>query len=62
MTVNKLTSVKNLSLIITLIFCIVSVFTGHATFKEVAGFLTIILPTFWAINVAQKKVLNGKKK
>ena len=53
----KLTSIKNLSLIITLIFCIVSVFTGHATFKEVSMLLGIILPALWAINVAQKKVL-----
>ena len=57
----KLTSIKNLSFLIILIFCIVFVFTKHATFKEVSGFLTIILPAFWAINVAQKKILNGKK-
>ena len=54
---DKLKSIKKISFITILIFCIVSVFIELATFKEVAGFLTIILPAFWAINVAQKKVL-----
>lgn len=57
----NLKSVKNVSFIVVLLFCIVCVFTKEATFKEVSGFLLVILPAFWAINVAQKKVLNGKK-
>jgi len=57
----NLKSVKNVSFITVLIFVIVAVFTRDATFKEATGFLTIILPAFWAINVAQKKVLSGKK-
>ena len=56
----KLTSIKNVSFIVVLVFCIVAVFTDEATFSEVTGFLIIILPAFWAINVAQKKVLKDK--
>ena len=54
---NKLKSVKNISFLMVIIFCIVAVFTKDATFKEATVFLMVILPAFWAINVAQKKVL-----
>ena len=56
----NLTSIKNLSFIVVIIFSIVCVFTEDATFAQVSGFFMVILPLFWGINVAQKKILKNK--